>query len=142
MQAIQDMWKSNLGIDIQLQSQEWKVFIATRNAKDYELARDGWNADYVDPMTFLDMFQSTSGQNNSGYNNPEYDKLIDQVRTETDSTKRFELFRQAEDLLMTDLPIIPLYYKNQTMGVKSYIKDLEASPLGYIYFDKAYIEGK
>lgn len=142
MQAVQDMWKTNLGIDIQLQSQEWKVFIATRNAKDYELARDGWNADYVDPMTFLDMFQSTSGQNNSGYNNPEYDKLINQVKSETDPAKRLEIFRQAEDLLMTDLPIIPLYYKNQTMGVKSYIKDLVASPLGYIYFDKAYIEGK
>lgn len=142
MQAVQDMWKTNLGIDVQLQSQEWKVFISTRNEKNYEIARDGWGADYVDPMTFLDMLQSTSGQNNSGYSNPEYDKLIDEVKVEQDAAKRFELFRQAEDILMEDMPVIPLYYDTQPMGVKSYIKDLSVSPLGYIYFDKAYIEGK
>ncbi len=142
MQAVQDMWKTNLGIDVQLQSQEWKVFIATRNQKNYEIARDGWGADYVDPMTFLDMLQTTSGQNNSGYSNPEYDKLIDAAKSEQDATKRFELFRQAEDILMEDMPVIPLYYDTQPMGVKNYIKDLNVSPLGFIYFDKAYIEGK
>lgn len=142
MQAIQDMWKTNLGIDVQLQSQEWKVFIATRNDKNYEVARDGWGADYVDPMTFLDIFQSKSGQNNSGYNNPEYDKIIAEARAEQDASKRFELLRQAEDMLMEDMPVIPLYYDTVPMGVKSYIKGLNVSPLGYIYFDKAYIEGK
>lgn len=142
MQAIQDMWKTNLGIDVQLQSQEWKVFIATRNDKNYEVARDGWGADYVDPMTFLDIFQSTSGQNNTGYNNPEYDKVIAEARAEQDASKRFELLRQAEDMLMEDMPVIPLYYDTVPMGVKSYIKGLNVSPLGYIYFDKAYIEGK
>ncbi|WP_294405938.1 peptide ABC transporter substrate-binding protein [uncultured Clostridium sp.] len=142
MQAVQDMWKTNLGIDVQLQSQEWKVFIATRNEKNYEIARDGWGADYVDPMTFLDIFQTTSGQNNSGYSNPEYDKIIDAAKLEQNADKRFELFRQAEDIVMEDMPVIPLYYDTQPMGVKSYIKDLSVSPLGYIYFDKAYIEGK
>ncbi|WP_294376083.1 peptide ABC transporter substrate-binding protein [uncultured Clostridium sp.] len=142
MQAIQDMWKTNLGIDVQLQSQEWKVFIATRNDKNYEVARDGWGADYVDPMTFLDIFQSTSGQNNTGYNNPEYDKVIAEARAEQDASKRFELLRQAEDMLMEDMPVIPLYYDTVPMGVKSYVKGLNVSPLGYIYFDKAYIEGK
>ena len=142
MQAVQDMWKTNLGIDVQLQSQEWKVFIATRNEKNYEIARDGWGADYVDPMTFLDMLQTTSGQNNSGYSNPEYDKIIDEAKAEQDPSKRFELFRQAEDILMEDMPVIPLYYDTQPMGVKNYIKDLNVSPLGFIYFDKAYIEGK
>ncbi|GEQ22177.1 peptide ABC transporter substrate-binding protein [Clostridium butyricum] len=142
MQAVQDMWKTNLGIDVQLQSQEWKVFIATRNQKDYEIARDGWGADYVDPMTFLDMLQTTSGQNNSGYSNQEYDKIINEAKAEQDATKRFELFRQAEDILMEDMPVIPLYYDTQPMGVKNYIKDLNVSPLGFIYFDKAYIEGK
>lgn len=141
-QAVQDMWKNNLGIDVQLQSQEWKVFQATRNDKNYEIARDGWGADYTDPMTFLDMLQKKSGQNHAGYNNPQYDKLVDAAKVEQDATKRFELLHQAEDILMEDMPVIPLYYDTQPMGVKSYIKDLKVSSLGFIYFDKAHIEGK
>ena len=63
MQAIQDMWKK-IGVNVELQSQEWKVFQTTRTHKQYEIARGGWTADYVDPMTFLDMFTSNSAQNN------------------------------------------------------------------------------
>ena len=141
-QAVQDMLKTNLGINIELQSQEWKVFQTTRDNKNYEIARHGWVGDYVDPMTFLDMWVSTSGQNNAGYNNAEYDKLIASAKVEEDSAKRFEIMHQAEDLLMNDLPILPMYYYTQPKGVKSYVKDVRVSPLGFIYFDKAYIEGK
>lgn len=141
-QAIQDMWKTNLGINIELQSQEWKVFQATRTEKNYEIARDGWIGDYTDPMTFLDMLEKKSGQNNAGYNNPEYDKLVDAAKVEQDATKRLELLHKAEDMLMEDMPIIPLYYYTQPLGIKDYVKDVRVSPLGFIYFDKAYIEGK
>lgn len=141
-QAVQDMWKNNLGIDVQLQSQEWKVFQTTRNNKDYEIARHGWVGDYVDPMTFLEMWLSTSGQNNAGYNNPEYDALVKAAKSETDVEKRLELMHQAEDIIMEDMPIIPVYYYTQPKGIKSYVKDVRVSPLGFIYFDRAYIEGK
>ena len=87
--------ENNLGIDVELQSQEWKVFLSTRIAKQYEIARDGWNADYVDPMTFLDMFQSTSEQNNCGYNNPKFDEVIDKAKKEIDPAKRIDLLHQS-----------------------------------------------
>ena len=141
-QAVQDMWKNNLGIDVQLQSQEWKVFQTTRNNKDYEIARHGWVGDYVDPMTFLEMWLSTSGQNNAGYNNPKYDALVKAAKSEIDVEKRLELMHQAEDIIMEDMPIIPVYYYTQPKGIKSYVKDVRVSPLGFIYFDRAYIEGK
>ncbi|NFA41123.1 peptide ABC transporter substrate-binding protein [Clostridium botulinum] len=141
-QAVQDMWKNNLGINVELQSQEWKVFQTTRDNKDYLIARHGWVGDYVDPMTFLEMWISTSGQNNAGYNNPKYDELIKSSKTEKDETKRMEILHQAEDLLMEDMPIIPVYYETQAKGVKDYVKDVRVSPLGFIYFDKAYIDGK
>ncbi|WP_252234259.1 peptide ABC transporter substrate-binding protein [Clostridium sp. ZS1] len=141
-QAVQDMWKNNLGINVELQSQEWKVFQKTRDNKDYLIARHGWVGDYVDPMTFLEMWISTSGQNNAGYNNPKYDELIKESKTEKDSTKRMEILHQAEDILMEDMPIIPVYYYTQPKGVKDYVKDVRVSPLGFIYFDKAYIDGK
>ena len=141
MQAIQDMWKK-IGINVELQSQEWKVFLTTRVQKQYEIARDGWNADYVDPMTFLDMFQSTSAQNNCGYNNPKYDKLIDDAKKELDSAKRFDLMHQAEDMLMEDMPVIPLYYYTRTIGIKDYVKGARVSVMNTIYFKNAYVEGK
>ncbi|MBN1059053.1 peptide ABC transporter substrate-binding protein [Clostridium botulinum] len=141
-QAMQDMWKTNLGINVELQSQEWKVFQTTRSAKQYEIGFHAWTGDYIDPMTFLDMWESTSGQNCAGYNNPEYDKLIRAAKVEQDQTKRFEMLHQAEDILMEDMPIIPLNYQIKTKGIKDYVKGVNVSPLGFIYFDKVYLEGK
>ncbi|AWK50161.1 peptide ABC transporter substrate-binding protein [Clostridium beijerinckii] len=141
MQAIQDMWKK-IGVNVELQSQEWKVFLSTRVAKNYEIARDGWNADYVDPMTFLDMFISTSAQNNSGYNNPKFDTVINAAKKELDTTKRMDLLHQAEDMLMADMPVIPLYYYTRTIGIKDYVKDARVSVMNSIYFKNAYVEGK
>ena len=140
-QAIQDMWKK-IGVNVELQTQEWKVFQATRNAMKYEIARGAWSADYTDPMTFIDMWESTSPSNEIGYNNPEYDKLVASAKAETDAKKRFEMMHKAEDILMADMPIIPLYYSTYTKGIKDYVKGVRVSPLGPVYFDKAYIEGK
>ncbi|GAA0075791.1 peptide ABC transporter substrate-binding protein [Clostridium sp. CTA-5] len=141
-QAVQDMWKNNLGINVQLQSQEWKVYQTTRTSGQYEIGRHGWNGDYIDPMTFLEMWQSDSGMNVAKYKNEAYDKLIDSARLEQSPEKRFELLHQAEDVLIEDMPIIPLYYKVDVKGIKNYVKDVRVSPLGFVYFDKAYIEGK
>lgn len=140
-QAIQDMWKK-IGVNVELQTQEWKVFQATRDAKKYEIARGAWSADYSDPMTFIDMFVSTSPNNEVGYNNPKYDTLVEAAKKETDAKKRFEILHQAEDVLMEDMPIIPLYYSTYTKGIKDYVKGVRVSPLGYVFFDKASIEGK
>lgn len=139
-QAVQDMWKNNLGINVEIQSQEWKVFQQTRNDKNYEIARDGWTGDYNDPMTFIDLLESTSGLNNSGYNNPKYDELVEAAKVESDAAKRMDLMHQAEDILMEDMPGLPIYYYTQPMGVKSYVKGLKVSNLGFIYFDKVTVE--
>lgn len=139
-QAVQDMWKNNLGINVEIQSQEWKVFQQTRVDKNYEVARDGWVGDYNDPMTFMDLLESGSGLNNSGYNNPKYDELIEAAKVESDPAKRMDLMHQAEDLMMEDMPGLPIYYYTQPMGVKSYIKGLKVSNLGFIYFDKVTVE--
>lgn len=141
-QAVQDMWKKNLGINIELQSQEWKVFQTTRSSGNYELARHAWSGDYTDPMTFLDMWESTSGLNVAKYSNPEYDKLIQAAKVEQDSAKRLEYLHSAEDILMEDMPVIPVYYKVEVKGVKDYLKGVRVSPLGNVYFENAYLEGK
>lgn len=140
-QAIQDMWKK-IGVNVELQTQEWKVFQSTRNAKKYQIARGAWSGDYSDPMTFIDLFDSKSPSNEVGYNNPKYDQLVRAAKTEVDAKKRFDLMRQAEDILMADMPIIPLYYATYTKGIKDYVKGVRVSPLGFVFFDRASIEGK
>jgi len=136
-EAVQEMWKQNLGINVELSNQEWQVFQDTRNKGDYVIARDGWLADYVDPMTFLDMFISNSGNNHPHWNNPEFDALIGNAKKESDPEKRFQMMHQAEDLMMADQIVLPVYYYTNPMMFKSYVKDVRVSPLGFVYFDTA-----
>lgn len=139
-QAVQDMWKKNLNIEVELRNEEWKVFQQTRNTKNYIIARHGWIADYVDPMTFLDMWTSKSGNNDAGYNNPKYDELITSAKKESDEAKRLDYLHQAEGVLMEDMPIIPIYYYSNVICSKEYVKNVRKSPLGFVFFDKAVVE--
>ncbi|OPJ56304.1 peptide ABC transporter substrate-binding protein [Alkalithermobacter paradoxus] len=139
-EAIQAMWKDNLGIEIELQNQEWKVFQDTRDNGDFVIARHGWLADYVDPMTFLDMWYSTSGNNNAHWKNEEFDRLINEAKTAADEKTRFEIMHKAHDLMMEEMIVMPIYYYTNPEMIKSYVKDVRVSPLGFVYYDEAYIE--
>ena len=139
-QAIQDMWKTNLGINVELKNEEWAVFQTTRNNFQYEICRHGWIGDYNDPMTFLDMWVTASGQNNAGYSNEEYDSLIAQAKSEQDGEKRTELLRKAEDILMDDMAIIPIYYYTNIVCANDNVKGYVKSPLGSMLFRQAYVE--
>ena len=138
-QAIQQDW-AKIGVNVELTNQEWKVFLNTRQEGGYEIARHGWSGDYVDPMTFLDLWVTGGGNNDAGYSNPEYDKLVAEAKKEADVDKRWEIMKQAEDIVMNDMPIIPLYYYTKVKGAKPEVKGVRVSTLGHVFFDKAYIE--
>ncbi len=138
--AIQDMWKKNLNIQVELKNEEWKVFQKTRTDKNYLLARAGWIADYVDPMTFIDLLHSKSGNNDPGYNNPDYDAKVMAAKKETDPAKRMKYLHDAENILMKDMPVIPIYFYTNVVCMKPYLKGIHKSPLGFVFFDKAYVE--
>ena len=140
--AVQDMWRTNLGVEIDLRNQEWKVFQKTRTDKQYLIARHGWSGDYIDPMTFLDLFVTNGGNNDAAYSNAKYDEKIAGAKKETDPAKRMALLHEAEDILMEDMPIIPLYYYTTVVCQKPTIKDVRISPLGQVYFTKAYVTEK
>lgn len=108
-ETIQQMWKENLGIDVGLYNQEWKVYLDNQAALNYQIARKGWIADYNDPNTFLDMFVTGGGNNNTGWSNKKYDSLIGAAAKESSQAKRFKIFQQAEDILLDELPIMPIY---------------------------------
>jgi oligopeptide transport system substrate-binding protein len=140
-EAIQEMWKQNLGIDnVTLTNQEWGVYLNTRDEGDFMIARAGWIGDYLDPFTFLDMWVTDGGNNNSRFSNAEYDQLIADVRLGDDEVQRMEMMHRLEDILMEEMPICPIYYYTQPVMVKSYVKDYVSIAVGGIDFKKAYIE--
>ena len=108
---LQEAWKNNLGINVQLENLEWATFLEDRKTSRMELGRAGWIGDYMDSTTFLDLFISTGGNNDGHYNNPEYDALLRQAATMPGGPARAEVLHQAEELLITrDQAIIPIYY--------------------------------
>jgi oligopeptide transport system substrate-binding protein len=120
--ALASMWKQLLGVEVELFNQEWKVFLDTRNQKiETRIFRSGWIGDYNDAFTFAELFRSTAGQNDPGYNNPEYDRLIAASQSELDMQKRAELLEAAERQLLADMPIIPLYHYVSTHLMKPWI---------------------
>lgn len=108
---LQEMWRRELGIEVDLRSVEWKVYLRMQVDLDYDLSRSSWIGDYTDPNTFLDMFMSNNPNNRTGWKNETYDNLIRQGNAEPDIKKRETLLQQAEQLLVRDeLPIVPLYF--------------------------------
>ena len=139
-EAIQEMWKNNLGITIKLQNEEWKVFLNSRRTGDYMIARDGWSADYPDAYAFMSLLLKSSPQNNVKYANSEFDTMIDTSSNETDMTKRYALLHAAEQHLIDDMPVVPLYYYSQIPVVAKNLKGVVQNALNNYYFKTAYTE--
>ncbi|MEI0487566.1 peptide ABC transporter substrate-binding protein [Brachyspira intermedia] len=139
-EAIQQMWKNNLGIDSTISSEEWAVFQQTRLDKSYVIARNAWVGDYDDPMTFLGMFLSHSAQNVECYNSPQYDALLAQASSTGDNNVRMPILHKAEDLFMSEMPIIPLYFYTLPVLVNPNLKDVQYDVLGKHKFFYAYLE--
>ncbi|MFT4702939.1 MAG: oligopeptide transport system substrate-binding protein [Bradymonadia bacterium] len=110
---VQGQWQVELGISVQLMNREWKVYLETMEDLDYQVARAGWIGDYVDPDTFLTLWRSFDENNNTGWENAEYDALIAAQLREQDPVRREALLRQAETLLLTEIPVMPIYYYSQ-----------------------------
>jgi len=138
--AIQQMWKKNLGVDIELQNQEWKVFLANQHQMNYQISRASWIGDYVDPNTFLEIFTATSGNNETGWANPKYDQLLRDAAMEKDAEKRIKIMQEAEKLIMTELPIMPIYGYSWNRVVSPSVKNWKDSMQDYFSFTDVYLE--
>ncbi len=109
-EAVQQMWKTELGIRVTLHNQEWKAYLSTRQAGDFDILRAAWYGDYDDPNTFLDLGRSDNGNNHSGWGHPEYDRLIEAASLAADPQQRSQLFQEAEAILLEEMPYIPVYF--------------------------------
>lgn len=118
-QAYQEMWRRQLGIEVVLRNQEWKVYLQSLNKGEYQLARSAWTGDYNDPNTFLEMFTTGNEMNQTGWSDPLYDQLIGQAAAETDRDRRYEFFQQAEARLISGAPILPVVFNKNKFLIRS-----------------------
>ena len=112
-QVIQEQVRQNLGIEIAIEVLTITEWRARRNALEFDFCVGGWGPDYNDPMTDLDLMLSTNGNNHTGYNNPDYDALIESTKTELDPVAREKIFIQCEYKIAEDLPVIPIYWRHE-----------------------------
>ena len=151
-----------IGINVELANQEWNSFLETRKKGDYSIARNGWVADYNDPISFLDMWTTNSGNNDVQFGKgmhkdlaiysldltkfgidykvdnatwaETYDRLIAEIKTCDDIELRYELMHLAEDIIMSTGCITPIYYSTDIYMINSRVKGFYSNPLGYKYF--------
>lgn len=109
-EAIQQMWRQNLGITINLYNQEWKVYLDAQHTQNYQLQRAGWIADYVDPHVFLDLWETGGGNNDTNWGNPEYDRLLKSALAAPNDTARYAIYQQMEKILLDEMPIMPFAF--------------------------------
>lgn len=122
-EAVQQMWKTRLGVDVSLRNEEWQVYTVTQRQLDYDLCRAGWIADYPDPQTFLDLWVSKGGNNDTGYSNPEYDTLLASALESADEPARMAVYRKMENILVRDVPVIPIYFYKRVYLVSPKVKN-------------------
>ncbi|MET0261570.1 MAG: ABC transporter substrate-binding protein, partial [Rariglobus sp.] len=139
-EAMQQMWKLHLGVDISIIMQEGRVFFDSLRTKNYDIAPAGWVGDYLDPSTFLELFRTGNGNNHTGWNSAAYDKLIEEALKAGDDAVRFPLYRQAEKLLIEEMPVGPLVFGRRNYLIRPSVKDwlpnvLDLRPLKGVYLE-------
>ena len=117
--AIQQMWQENLGIQVELVNQDWKVYLSREMVGDFQVSRAGWIGDYEDPNTFLDLMRPNRGNNKTGWEDLEYDFVMQKANSTNNQEERYELLMEAERILIKNMPIIPLY---------TYVRAYQLSP--------------
>ena len=117
--AVSQMWKQTLGVEATLANMEWKTFLETRGAQDFDVARGGWCGDYNEASTFLDLLTTPSGYNDGKYSNAEVDSLMTDAKTAADPSGNYT---RVEEILANEMPLIPLYHYTGVFMLKETLK--------------------
>ena len=138
--AIQQMWKEELGIDIGLYNQEWKVYLATRKERNFDIVRAAWIGDYVDPNTFLSLGTSDNGNNHSNWGNARYDALLREAALTQEPVARLQLFQEAEAIMLDEMPFIPIYFYVRSTLIDEAVRGWYPNILDYHPYQDVWLE--
>lgn len=139
-EVVAKMWEDNLGIKTEIKVVEFKVLISEMKKTNIDIAVGGWTGDYQHPTTFLDMYTPNSGTNYTNWNSDEYNQFLEDASKELDDNKSLEMYIEAEKLILSEQPIIPLYYGTYNNMVIPSLIGWHQSPMGYLSFKEAYFE--
>ncbi|CRF35686.1 peptide ABC transporter substrate-binding protein [Brachyspira suanatina] len=139
-EAIQNMLKENLNIDTIINKYDFGTYLSYMHSRNFELAMYSWYGDFNDPINFLLPFESTSFQNYGSFINEKYDNYIQIAITNHNNKYRMEVLHKAEDILIENYSIIPLYFINEAFLISTNIKNIEYDPMGMVRFIHSYIE--
>lgn len=141
-EALQAMWLKELGLRITISQLEQKTWVQNMQSLNYTISTAAWTADFPDPVTFLGMFTANSAYNWTGWKHDDYEKLMDTAGATPDATRRYDLFQQAEKLLLDQSPISPLYVGAQTYLIHPSVKNWHPSPLVFRRYQEVYLDPK
>lgn len=139
-EAVQEMWRRELGINIRLTGKDFRVYLDARKTLSFQLSLSRWIGDYNDPNTYLDMFVTGGANNQTGWGNAEYDRLIAEAGRTLDQAARFELFQKAEAILLDEAPIAPVFFGTRTFLIHPSVKGWVPSLLGIHRYQKIWLE--
>lgn len=139
-EAVQEMWRRELGLDVRLTNQENTSLRAARRSGQFEILRSVWIGDFVDPLSFLSIWTTDSGNNYTGWKNPLYDQLLFEAARTPDMTARNALFQKAEDILLDEAPLIPIYHYNHVFLIQPSVKGWHANHLDHHPYKYVYLE--
>jgi ABC-type oligopeptide transport system substrate-binding subunit len=131
---LRDVAEEELGVTFEIRNFEnYAEYLDALKQAEMPMYSTGWIADYPDPENFLDLlFRTGSQENHSLYSNPEVDRLLDEAATEEETEERWKLYRQAEQIIMEDMPVIPVYHDIDHILVKPYVEGLVLTPMGIL----------
>ena len=133
-EVFQGMWKTALGVKVNLANEEWKVFLSTKMNGNFDICGTGWAMDFPDASNFLETLVSDSPNNSARYRNHEFDSLVKKAGIETDRAKRINYLHEAEKILADDMPMIPVYFYSNVVMKSPRVKGIYLSPTGVIFF--------
>ncbi len=136
-QAVQQEWKEVLGIEVELDESDFKNLVSKMQNRNYSIGLNYWVVQYTDPVSILERFKHLHSKKNfPGYENPEYIELLDQAAAINDPEERMKLLERAEALIISDMPLAPIYHYNQVFLKNSKFKNIQFSLLGNLIYKK------
>ena len=139
-EAVQEMWRRELNVEVRLVSQEFKGVLNERRTGNYQVLLSDWVGDYADPGTFLELWRSDSGNNHTGWSSPAYDSQLFAAARTADSARRLGLLHQAEALMLAAAPIIPLYYNTHVFLIQPSVKGWHPTLLDHHPYKHVWLE--
>ena len=139
-EAIQEMWRRELGLTVELRNMENRTVLDARRSGDYSVLRSVWIADYADPASFLDIFRGASGNNYTGWSSTTYDALLFEAARTTDRARRHDLYRQAETVLLEAAPIIPVYTFTHVFAIRPEVRGWHPTLLDHHPYKHVWLE--